>query len=189
MKERPILFTAESVRAILDGRKTQTRRVVKESDDLYEHEAQLYHPSSYAKKCPCGKRYDRLWVRESWRPWEDEHLGTSIQYQADMKCVKPVFPSHNIGWRCMEASYATDREKWHTSLFMPRWASRITLEITGVRAELLHDISEEDAKAEGCESKSEYEKIWDSINAKRGFPWAWNHWVWVIEFRRLTNET
>ena len=167
MTERPILFNGPMVRAILDGRKTMTRRIVKAGtrDDW--------------NACPYGVIGDRLWVRETWRcfggrEYEYQQHQPSIIYRADDG------PTHNEGG-------------WRPSIFMPRWASRITLEITGVRVERLQDISEADAEAEGCtgdhradrdsDAAQEFRSLWNQINGKRA-SWDSNPWVWVVEFRR-----
>lgn len=175
MKERPILFSGEMVRAILDGSKTQTRRVVK-GDALGILNLEIRPPSDpiFVEKCLYGKPGDRLWVREAWAQ-HTETFGDflpSTVYRAD-----PVTPHFT---------------KWKPSIHMPRWASRITLEITGVRVERLQDISEKDALSEGCEPDdgnpespspiSEFRDLWQSINGAES--WAANQWVWVIEFKK-----
>jgi len=182
VKSKPILFSGPMVRAILDGRKTQTRRVVKQL--LPENRREGLTIS--ASMCPYGKpRYkrdpgDRLWVKESWIP----------AYFSDKR------PGYRADWRDPED---IPEPKWKPSLFMPRWASRITLEITGVRVERVKAISEDDAKAEGVEGDNvgdfgipckeyviPFADLWDSINGKKpGRSWADNPWVWVIEFERV----
>ena len=187
MKERPILFNGEMVRAILDGRKTQTRRVVKRNNmfDLQKRselpDRSLVHLEDY---CPNGRRGNRLWVRETWRT---DPLNGDTHYRAD----------HN-------PKYGPDHDKWIPSIHMPRWASRINLEITDVRVERVQDISEGDAKAEGVEVLPEddvfymnyqnkdkmtidpcesFQTLWDSINEKWGRGWQSTPWVWVIDFK------
>ena len=179
--ERPILFSGEMVKAILAGRKTQTRRVVKPQPDggpwpnaaSHIEWCDLVADTDYyvaSGHCPYGKVGDRLWVRESWL-----RIGASadVWYKAD-----DVFLEGSTPWR--------------PSIHMPRWASRITLEIIGIRVEELRAISEEDAKREGVVAwhdtsngtvyKPEFRALWDSINDKRGYGWGMNPWVWVIEF-------
>jgi hypothetical protein len=148
MTERPILFSTPMVRAILAGRKTQTRRIIKpQPQEIEGLEIEAGTFKHYEKtclcvgrvitttRCPYGKPRDSLWVRETWLEWDNEDLG-----------VEPGHPS--------TLRYRADGEiptvRWKPSIFMPRWASRITLEITGIRVERLQDISEQDAKAEGC---------------------------------------
>lgn len=177
MKERPTLFSGPMVRAILEGRKTQTRRAVKfqwcGSGEALMHQA-TFDP---AYKCPYGQPGDRLWVRETFR--SKQQCGETIDwtYRADCPALTEyLFP-------------------WKPSIYMPRRASRITLEIMSVRGERLQDISEEDAKAEGCEwsqwsfpnstrpGKSAYRALWESINGPGS--WDQNPWVWVIEFKEV----
>lgn len=184
MKERPILFSAPMVRALLNGTKTQTRRVVKFSDRLGRWDAQGFHqvqPDAIIKApwterairwniaCSHGQPGDRLWVRESFSPYEHRE---GCWYWADGRIA------------------AHDCTKPKPSIHMPRWASRITLEITGVRADRLQDISEADAQAEGvytdpsCPAYEAYEALWEVINGAGS--WASNPWVWVIEFKKVT---
>jgi len=160
MKERPIIFSAPMVRAILDGRKTQTRRVVTFNAS---HRVQLAHKNWHIEDpdailaCPYGVPGDRLWVRETWRGGDIICYGP--HYHADEEWHK------NAGWK--------------SPMCMPRWASRITLEITDVRVQRLQDISEEDAQAESAK------EFWDSIDGK-SHPWSSNPWVWVVTFKRVT---
>lgn len=165
MSTRPILFSGPMVRAVMEGRKTQTRRKMKTPPDCFEN------PLSVLFACPYGQVGDRLWVRESFAVCEDNN----IFYKADGK------PDPWDGW---------DGVKWKPSIHMPRQASRITLEITGIRVERLNDISEADAIAEGCQcagvpasltNRGAFAKLWESIN---GFDsWSVNPWVWVVEFK------
>lgn len=205
MKERPILFKGEMVRAILDGRKTQTRRVVKPQPFSMavlggavkacwsEREMPCYQPIRYAY----GEPGDRLWVKETWRVPSAENGLSASRLPRFLK---------NYGEICYTASDDHLSGRNRPSIFMPRWASRITLEITGVRVERLQEISARDCEAEGLlhahrgwwvnpyakdvpasgetEGSYCYRKLWDSINSKT-HPWASNPWVWVIEFRKL----
>lgn len=200
MKERPILFSGDMVRAILDGRKTQTRRAVKrdlansfdpprgDSDikagyPWFEDQNGEWHKA--VDCCPYGKPGDRLWVRETWAEFAGIEPQVKIVYRAD-KLFDTEAKEHLCG------------NKWRPSIYLPRWASRITLEITGVRVERLHDISEEDARAEGCThtgigrhiaadeietAREQFERLWQSINGEDS--WNANPLVWVIEFRRV----
>jgi hypothetical protein len=196
--DRPILFKGEMVRAILDDTKTQTRRVVK-GIALEWLASGMFNPEYVASDenhlCPYGKLGDRLWVRETWSaPHRYDHLGPS-----------------NIPVQGVSIHYAATEERgglrWRPSIHMPRWASRITLEITGVRVERLQDISEADAIAEGIENNraldpagschwrhyarehtgiscpiGSYQTLWESINGADS--WNANPWVWVVEFKR-----
>ena len=176
MKERPIIFSADSVKAIIDGRKTQTRRVVKPNQRTkwllcYDWtDEYIKDPDNYlVKECPYGEPGNGLWVRETWADPCDERL--------------PVYKADN--------ATAYQSIKWRSPIYMPRWASRITLEITDVRVERLQDINFQGLSAEGMYGEltnalDRYEELWDNLNAKRGYPWSSNSWVWVIEFRKVT---
>lgn len=191
-KERPILFKADMVRAILDGRKTQTRRLLRVHISGGRYWTPLYqvqpqgdgtwadsHCESF--RCPYGVAGDRLWVRERLA----EVIGGWI-YVTD--CA-PVPPTGN------RSPISKSGRNYCPSIFMPRWASRITLEITEVRVERVQGISEKDARAEGCHvgvgagnwrnARHRYQDLWDSINGK--VAWDENPWVWVISFCRVGN--
>lgn len=195
MKERPILFSAPMVRAILDGRKTQTRRAAKVSRvDSHPDQplwkivtlengrqgwlnAQAEHPHHITSLCPYGQPGDRLWVRESW-------------------AYHPDFPesARRVIHRA-ERGVEHDVDRWRPSIHMPRWACRILLEITAVRVERLQDISDDDLSAEGIQEiidagvdhdgwpRDAYRALWESINGPGS--WDANPWVWVIEFSRI----
>lgn len=157
MKERPILFSSEMVRAILEGRKTQTRRIVKnchlmEFDSRDPHYGPYWLP--YADEdqgkveCPYGKVGDRLWVREAFRYWfQEDGMWDCIDFLAGGPPMKPEILDFDAGMRFSDHCAADS--KWRPSIHMPRWASRLTLEVTDIRVERLQYISEEDAKAEG----------------------------------------
>ena len=189
MKERPILFSAQMVEAILDDRKTQTRRVVKPQPVFVAapnvpFKTEDADPNGIIR-CPHGKPGDRLWVRETFAPM----IGGGYVYAADYTAERLKAPGGSGFWK--------------PSIHMPRSASRITLEITGVRIERLNDISEDDAIAEGvdvkmdavmtaaqCRGKAgtaaqlEYWHLWESIHGKGS--WDANPFVWVVEFNRVT---
>jgi hypothetical protein len=172
MKERPILFSGPMVRAILDGRKTQTRRPVKPQPFVAT-------PSMFdTSKCPLGQPGDRLWVRETWRTGYLFGMprGQERQipiYRADGISIYPAGVEINFLWR--------------PSIHMPRWASRITLEITRVWVEMVQDITEEGAIREGMvpldrSSPSEmFRDTWECIYGT----WDANPFVWAVEFRRV----
>lgn len=195
MKDRPILFSGQMVRAILEGRKTQTRRIVKPQPRVLNN-GMWYVPfkneinwifnyilgdkvMAYAK-FPYGKVGDRLWVRETFHEYSH-----GILYRADM----PMRWDAENTEHGEAVTLKAEDYKWKPSIFMPRWASRITLEITGVRVERLNDISEEDAIAEGITHRTmncpkvEFRHLWESINGEGS--WDENPWVWVIEFKRV----
>jgi hypothetical protein len=193
MNEKPILFNGEMVRAILDGRKTQTRRVIKPQPTGFpKHLTEGTTLSFTLKKkkweCPYAKRIDdRLWVRETWASHEymDDTRPSDFTKSAQML---PLW------YRANNQMHNVNQGKWRPSIFMPRWASRITLHITDVRVERVQDISEEDAIAEGVlkaggaslslyAARHHFSQLWDRINAKRGYGWDINPWVWVVEFR------
>lgn len=211
MRERPILFSAPMVRAILSGEKTQTRRTVRPQPDV-ARPGDISTGTAFAARstsddkhlgrlgaviqCPHGQPGDRLWVREAWQhanhPDGPYRSGVTVHYRADY-IDDPHGPG---GEKSPEGRYRT----WRPSIHMPRAASRITLEITGVRVERLRDISEADALAEGLTPtpggwwsgaegqaaptpQGAYALLWDSINGPGS--WGANPWVWVIEFRRI----
>ncbi len=204
MRERPILFSGSMVEAILDGRKTQTRRVIHPQPDEciwfdvqptpYRHVINPQQPNVVHKniiKCPYGKVGDSLWVRETWcldieDPYvipKTQPLGVEIFYRADGEIL-------------MGDQICTS--VWKPPIFMPRWASRITLEITNIRVERVKDISARDVIAEGVWDKThtlgdlnwqrEWIEKWNAVNKKRGYDWDSNPWVWVLEFRQASNE-
>lgn len=205
MKERPILFSGPMVRAILDGRKTQTRRVVKPQPEALvigvavpHTEGELHmHPRPVAalavkRECPYGQPGDRLWVRETWQCAVVSEGIKGIGYKATYDDERNWFKAKTgPEW---DRLWDKHQDKWRPSIHMYRWASRITLEIAAVRVERLQDIEEHDANAEGIESfmtcqtlwpaRAKFAELWDSINAKT-HPWASNPWVWVVEFRTL----
>lgn len=173
MKQRPIIFSKPMVLAILAGHKTQTRRIAK--NQANEHPAdESTHGIVQTLDSPYGKTGDLLWVKETWRsPHEFDQLKPSLIPQAT-----PIdyLADSSAGWA----------SKWRTPLFMPRWASRITLEIVDVRMERLQEISEADAKAEGMQSESAvaaYKTLWEHIHGVNA--WKMDPLVWLIEFRSL----
>ncbi|WP_368937232.1 hypothetical protein [Morganella morganii] len=203
MKERGIIFNAEMVRAILEGRKTQTRRLVNSVPTTHDFHGWIMS-STCAKdegkavwaigdspllkdpirlNCPLGKIGDRLWVRETWQ------CGLCTESTFAYKAThKPT--DLEEGWN--------EKIKWRPSSQMPRWASRILLEITGVRVERLQSISEEDAKADGFDNSQSdaahsigwfekpirtFRRAWENIYGADG--WDSNPWVWVIEFKQI----
>jgi hypothetical protein len=167
IKERPILFSGEMVVAILDGKKTQTRRIVKK----------------HLAPCPYGGIGERLWVRETFAAFEetlaDVRLSgvTSKEALENLICYQdnPEFNLLEDGlWRK------------HPSIHMPRWVSRILLEVVNSRVEPLNRINHADAIAEGVTSVDEYSALWDKLNGdKPGCGWDNNPYVWVVEFKNL----
>lgn len=199
MKQRPILFKGEMVRAILDGSKTQTRRIFKNQPQMIvEKKTQIWDGDNSVLlglltqsgiECPYGQVGDQLWVRETWRT--DDSLDSKapstfaswpVKYEADGKVL------------ANGAFHGNTKGKTRVSIHMPRWASRITLEITNIRIERLNDISEEDAKNEGTtpsgvgsnlnhlKYRAGFQSLWESINGNDS--WHINPWVWCISFRK-----
>jgi hypothetical protein len=211
MKDRPIIFRGDGVLGILEDRKTNTRRVIKpqpnEGDEVgfsffsgnNAVEFRNYQ-AGYSRivKCPYETGM-KLWVRETWAPMcrvadpfcecdeEAAKANHFIEYKADTGNPLPGdWPEEN-----------RDDEgcpKWRSPIFMPRQASRITLEIVNVRVERIQDITPDDAMLEGVNVNinlgepdylSPFRKLWNSINQKRGFGWDTNPWCWVLEFKRI----
>ena len=202
MKERPILFSAPMVRAILDGRKTQTRRIIK-NIGIVPGIGEVLNGSDDAKEwpdfCPYGKQGDRLWVRET--HWMDKRDILCAVMDLDGFAVDAHPAGRNKFVKDFHSLKNNKFWKKRPSIHMPRIVSRILLEITGVRVERLQDISECDAKAEGsyvCDYfgrrlldqssnqgcyKWGYRSIWESINGTGS--WDLNPFVWVVEFKVL----
>ncbi len=194
MITRPILFSGDMVRAILSGRKTQTRRIAKpRHDDKTPCEHWMAHATDFIRRhcnhgsegqcCPYGQPGDRLWVRETWQPISFGWCQTKgdvvrVRFAADM--AEPVMSATEDQY---DATHPDRSSAWRPSIHMPRWASRITLEITGIRAERLQVISLDDAKAEGVETTDQYSELWCKINGTES--WVSNPWVWVVEFKRV----
>lgn len=261
MKERPILFNGEMVRAILDGRKTQTRRVVKGLGDGFGVSSCDHSGTGWASamadglctcvpvKCPYGQPGDLLWVRETWA----EHHPCGIQpgrfslpgragipgppivkyrviYRADGDPIR-VWHCDGYPYRTVQGpqreidakhrDVCSEFPGWSPSIHMPRRFSRITLRITDVRVERVQEISEADAAAEGfrwlskdgrlwkcgipdkdglpgndddgwhwsewcADPRDAFHRLWDSINAARGYGWDANPWVWAVTFERVS---
>jgi len=255
-RELPILFSGEMVRAIREGRKTQTRRVInpQPTEDLRwsgwvisssnkKHvgcaswETQRTIDTGFSRddglyiKCPYGNPGDQLWVRETWRivGWHDgepllleykdgvqmEEPGDSSDYDENKYMQYYIDCSDDMNragvrldvdkneYRCDE--YGSIPTRWRSSIFMPRWASRIQLEVISIKVERVQDVTEDDAKAEGVWGLDEpyqgvgdlptdrFRDLWDSINGNRKdksgklLPYSWedNPWVFVVEFERI----
>lgn len=209
MTERGMIFNGEMVRAILDGRKTQTRRIIKDCTvgrDPISKFIQIGKkfigcypedvPELIRECCPYGVPGDRIWVRETWA-----EAGASAP---DLKLYRANYPAH-VPTHYENVPPAED-VRWTPSIHMPRWASRITLEISGVRVEQLKSISEEEAQSEGVARLREgfwkhYQPGWTQhqLSARGSFATLWNSiygsgewdrnpWVWVIEFKRIEGD-
>ena len=190
MTERPMIFTGHSVRQILADLKTQTRRAVKRTKHFAERNVEpsdAYDALVADVPCPYGKPGDRLWVKETWRPVERETDSVDgILYRADDAFI-PIENSFEAAERWVDAydngKYGT---AWRSPLYMKRWMSRVVLEIASVRVERVQEISEDDARAEGCPAHAHFATLWDSINGKReGCAWEDDPWCWCLEFRRV----
>ena len=200
MKERPLPFSALMVCATLAGEKTQTRRTngldyFAQNDpdnwkcvritDGFAYFVYKNSPVERAVRCPYGHPGDQLWVREAWRAPagifdskkpRDIRPGTPIRYEADGCNTNGTFSPG----------------RYRPPMFMPRWFSRITLDVIGISVERLHDISRGDAMDEGCpfpnmaqgdDPRKWYAQLWESLNGSGS--WEANPWVWVIEFRKI----
>lgn len=210
-RERPILFSAPMILAILREKdpKTVTRRLLRPGERVMElpDGPVVYRDSRTPDACgaagaprrvacPFGVAGDRLWVRETWRCFCFGGRGREYEYLQDQCAIR---------YRA-DSGLGGDGD-WRPSIFMPRWASRITLEVTDVRVERLHAITEEDARAEGVDPEADVDEntdaiqteyylghgtphrvsfmaLWDQINGKRS-PWLDNPWCWRVEFRRV----
>ncbi|BDD22236.1 TPA: hypothetical protein ACF2ZR_004734 [Escherichia coli] len=179
VKERGMIFNDEMVRAILGGNKTQTRRIVEEKFYGRAVAAELL-----AKHCPYGQPGDRIWVRETYRVHGKATDVATLVYRASVR-NSWTEQTHRVP---VEVCNKPVSEKWTPSIHMPRWASRILLEITNVRVERLNDISECDARAEGAPTEStligdkhypSFRSLWKSIYGEDS--WNANPWVWVIQ--------
>lgn len=209
MNTKPILFNSDMVRALLDGSKTQTRRVAKPQPKKNE-DGTFYHPHTIANEKimasalsgmnPYGQPGDLLWVRETFKAFNKDRVHFKADYAGT---TRKENTKHGLSWK--------------PSIHMPRWASRLTLKITDVRVERVQDITDEDAKSEGAKfyghididkfhkegfrdpprwslvtpnttaqclstPKWAFANLWNSINEKRGLGWDANPWVWVVEF-------
>lgn len=229
MVERPILFSGPMVRAIRESRKTVTRRIlghrigVYTKDDAPNVAESLVRrgsdgsPEDGEVRCRYGVPGDRLYVKETHRVRIAHSCVDTcdcgdvyVEYAADgerrhISEYDSIVPE---GWTMPKRAH---RDSWTPSIYMPRWASRILLEVVSVRVERLHTITEKDACAEGCKSDAEglralshlrgvdapravpsrlrstrdaFRELWDDINGKRA-PWASNPWVWRVEFRKI----
>ena len=201
MKERGMIFNDEMVRAIIDGRKTQTRRIMKPqpandiargtfpNTEAYGWVSSMKHKfgSTTAHFCPFGQPGDRIWVRETWA-----EAGAGAP---ELKLYRANYPAH-VPSR-YENVPSAKQIRWTPSIHMPRWASRILLEITNVRVERLNSITEEDAGNEGYPADPSpfggymdkwlwFRQLWDGIYPEQSF--KHNPWVWVIEFKRIEGD-
>ncbi len=215
VKEKPILFSTEMVKAILEGKKSQTRRIMKpqpylqkgllyplmnkpENAFVWEFKKEnrwfAWEHNSYqfdltiSNQCPYGLVGSRLWVRETFateKCWDNKPMSffnNASDVPIWFKVCDPLVADF------------VPRGKWRPSIFMPRWASRINLEVTEVRVQRLQEITQEDCLAEGSymatdkDDEGGFVNLWDSINIKRGYSWSSNPWVWAISFKRMEQK-
>ena len=180
MKEIGFLMTQREVKALIDGRLTQVHRVIKPQPRRMDDDFN-WLPVILKDRCPYGQVGDRLWVRETWaireNLWVDDH------YEPDGRVIYRA-----------DGDYA---DRWKPSIYMPRWASRITLEITAIKVERVAEISEDDAIAEGIVPEQHpfdappamrFAIVWDSINASKGYGWEANPLCWVLTFKETPDS-
>lgn len=200
--ERPILFSGPMVKAILEGRKSMTRRVVKPKyQPFIDNLLKNFLGGEWGNRPLPYKKGDRLWVKETHLP--DPPINGDWDYymfnDGDGRLNLNAIPERyrNSEYVIYRASWTGIDLRWRPSIFMPRWASRITLEITNIRVERLQSITAMDAVSEGIERSNAvgvrdraidevtmFRDLWDSINGKT-YPWSSNPFVWVVEFKRV----
>lgn len=207
-----LIFSPESVRRILAGKKTQTRRVIRGQESwTYPIDNFIQQPDRVWRGLPIGPMlccpYEgkQLWVKEPWSKWDNG--SRQVVYKADRETREVEFDDRGrpVGVLPEKFNNLTDRTTvdWQNSMFMPHWASRLTLKVTNIRIERVQEISEEDSIAEGVKApwmgfgswdyrgpnnhREAFQRLWESINGKK-HPWSDNPWVWVIEFQPLTAD-
>jgi hypothetical protein len=209
---KPILFSTPMVIAILDGRKTQTRRVIKDKDItnwfdidvdgkpiayIDQETGDSYPPTHRAKYQPG----DILWVQETWKVIRLlENMQMQFEYRADGLISKTI---DFLLDRFTKFKKFADKHGWQSPYFMPREAARIFLKVTNVRVERLQEITVDDCRLEGCCSSdclqtgphspdckcdTLFYNVWNDISAKRGYGWDTNPWVWVVKFERISKD-
>ena len=230
MNEHPIIFSSEMVRAILDGRKTQTRRIIKPQPEVCPIETRppaypesiLWHVSKdggiyggllthkeFTKYCLYGQVGDRLRLKEDYKYIIQGDLVITYYKYSYKKDRVEYTPLSYLDKKTRRKLIKGRKDVWKSKLLMFKFMARIWLEITNIRVERVQDISEEDCIAEGieliygkrnlspfsgykdysglvevCGATASFHTLWDSLNAKRGYAWDKNPWVWVIEFRK-----
>jgi len=214
MKTTGIIMSGDHPKLILDGLKTQTRRIFSTLNKQWKGQQPLeILPMKVSNewvglmqrdpnkgivfKCRFGVLGDRLWVRETW----------AVNPTMDNRTPRDISSVAFVYYKASARGSPLLIGRWRPSLFMPRWASRILLEITEIRVERLQEITQDDAVAEGMRHpehafkmiaggdveveispKEQFAELWDSLNAKRGYGWDINPWVWVISFKRIDGQ-
>ncbi len=229
MREKPIPFNTPMVQAILDGRKTMTRRVVKEIEGipfewgldrepylgditlfekiglrkwdwvthknqwLYNLQTAVDDSKTYLLKCPYGQPGDHLYVRETWRCVKYDNMDGDLNYGVEFKDGTRKYFKFDDSERYHQFGKYVFKEGWQPSIFMPKEAARIWLEVTNVRVERLQEITYDDCLREGMwdygtdvDTLAAFQELWQKLNAKRGYGWDVNPWVWVISFKKVT---
>lgn len=211
MAEHPILFSTEMVRAILDSQKTQTRRVIKPQPNYQKRfgESEAEIKVNIANRiCPYGKVGDTLWVRETTKHYGNKFCDCKgyalVEYKDGENREIDLTYMLDAGKELPQQKWwGKGESKWTSARFMFKWAARIFLEITNIRVERVQDITLEDVIKEGIkdankcvykdnvfkcnhhDTLNKFKELWDSINAKRGYGWDENPYVWVVEFKRM----
>lgn len=218
MNAKPIIFQGPMIRALLAGRKTQTRRVIKAprwsaQDEIYLFAGEPCVPdddeTTYWIECPYGQPGDLLWVREAYRlpvardemrPGDIRPSRFMVGLEGDELICYEADESFNQWLRPEAIEMEIEFGRYRHARFMPRWASRLTLELTDVRVQMVQDIRDRDAQAEGVtpaktrnavnsfskvtylDHVSPFKSLWNSINTKPGHGWDDNPWVWALTF-------
>lgn len=191
--DRPLLMSGPMVCKTLKGIKTKTRRVMKPEPHQIPG-TDLFIWNRFAEStaeemiadCPYGQVGARLWVRESWRV-----IGQSVgewvmvEYCAD-NAISGLVSTKDHHPQAFTRRFGYDNSGKRPSIHMPRFLSRLTLEITSIGVERIQSLTKEEAVAEGFESIKDFANIWDLLNGPRGYRWSYNCWVWVIGFKQVT---
>lgn len=200
-KEHPIIYSTPMIKAYMEDRKTMTRRVMKPQPkmihEIFQHQGYVYAQTELLERdknllngcvrCPYGQPGDALWIRQTFFA----NLGKLLFTKEELSRLKNDKEFNELA----QSSGLQIDVKWTPAIFMPRKWSFYTQTITSIRVERLQDITEEDAEKEGIEfvlthktRRDQFATLWDSINAKRGYPWASNPWIWVISYPKYSEE-
>jgi hypothetical protein len=210
MREKPIPFSTPMVKAILDGRKTMTRRAVKapvlyrvvappslisQVGDVWEFLWNGQMVGGGFKIKPPYTVGDHLYVRETWQCIKYDSMDGDLNYGVEFKDGTRKYFKFDDSERYHQFGKYVFKEGWRPSIFMPKEAARIWLEVTNVRVERLQEITYDDCLREGMwdygtdvDTLAAFQELWQKLNAKRGYGWDVNPWVFVIEFKRVSHE-